>query len=36
MNTVNIEFSFAEVWFTDQISNALEIEGNVNLMLIIR
>ena len=22
MNTVNIEFSFVEVWFTDQISKA--------------
>ena len=35
MNTVNIEFSFVEVWFTDQISKALEIEDNVNLTLII-
>ena len=35
MNTVNTEFSFAEVWFTDQISKALEIEDNVNLTLII-
>ena len=32
MNTVNTEFSFAEVWFTDQ---TLEIEDNVNLTLII-
>ena len=32
MNTVNTEFSFAEVWFTDQASKALEIEDNVNLM----
>ena len=31
MNTVNTEFSFAEVWFTDQTSKALEIEDNVNL-----
>ena len=29
MNTVNTEFSFVEVWFTDQASNALEIEDNV-------
>ena len=35
MNTVNIEFSFVEVWFTDQVSKALEIEDNVNLTLII-
>ena len=35
MNTVNTEFSFVEVWFTDQSSKALEIEDNVNLTLII-
>ena len=35
MNTVNTEFSFLEVWFTDQISKALEIEDNVNLTVII-
>ena len=35
MNTVNTEFSSVEVWFTDQVSKALEIEDNVNLMLII-
>ena len=35
MNTVNIEFSSVEVWFTDQTSKALEIEDNVNLTLII-
>ena len=35
MNTVNTEFSFVEVWFTDQISKALEIDNNVNLTLII-
>ena len=35
MNTVNIEFSSVEVWFTDQVSKALEIEDNVNLTLII-
>ena len=28
MNTVNTEFSYAEVWFTDQSSKALEIEDN--------
>ena len=35
MNAINTEFSFVEVWFTDQISKALEIENNVNLTLII-
>ena len=35
MNTVNNEFSSVEVWFTDQVSKALEIEDNVNLTLII-
>ena len=35
MNAVNTEFSFVEVWFTDQASKALEIEDNVNLTLII-
>ena len=35
MNTFNTEFSFVEVWFTDQASKVLEIEDNVNLTLII-
>ena len=35
INTVNTEFPFVEVWFTDQTSKALEIEDNVNLTLII-
>ena len=35
LNTVNSEFSYVEVWFTDQASKALEIEDNVNLTLII-
>ena len=34
MNTVNTEFSYVEVWFTDQASKALEIKDNVNLTLI--
>ena len=34
-NTVNTEFSSVEVWFTDQVSKALEIEDNFNLTLII-
>ena len=36
MNTVNTEFSFVEVWSTDQVSKPFEIEDNVNLTLIIR
>ena len=35
MNTVNTEFSFVEVWFTDQVTKTLKIEDNVNLTLII-
>ena len=35
MNTVNTEFSFIEVWFTNQASKALKIEDNVNLTLLI-
>ena len=35
MNTINTEFSFIEVWFTNQVSKALEIADNVNLTLII-
>ena len=34
-STINTEFSFIEVWFTDQVSEALEIEGNFNLTIII-
>ena len=35
MNTVNTEFPSVEVWFTDQVSKALESKHNVNLTLII-
>ena len=35
MNTINTEFSFIEVLFTNQASKALENEDNVNLTLII-
>ena len=34
-NTVNTELSSVEVWFTYQVSKALEIEDNVNLKLMI-
>ena len=36
LGTTNTEFSFIEVWFTDQNGKPLEIEYNVNLTLIIR
>ena len=35
LKTMNTEFSEIEVWFTDQNNNALEIEDNVNIYLII-
>ena len=35
MNTINTEFSFVEVSFTDQVSKALGIEDKTNLTLII-
>ena len=36
LSTTNTEFSFIEMWFTDQNRGLLEIEDNVNLTLIIR
>ena len=35
LSKTNTEFSFIEVWFTDQNSDPLEIEDNVSLTLII-
>ena len=35
LKTMNTEFSEIDVWFTDQNNNALEIEDNVNVLLII-
>ena len=35
LNTTNTEFSFVEVWFTDQNSKQLERQDNVNMTLII-
>ena len=35
LNTVNTEFSFIEIWFTDQDNRPLEIEDSVNISLII-
>ena len=33
--TTNAEFSFIEIWFTDENNRPLEIEDNVNIILII-
>ena len=35
LKTTNVEFSFIEIWFTDQNNRPLEIEDNVNITLII-
>ena len=35
LKTVNTEFSFIEIWFTDQDNRSLEIEDSVNISLII-
>ena len=35
LKTMNTEFSEIEIWFTDQNNNALEIEDNVNISLMI-
>ena len=35
LKMVNTEFSFIEIWFTDQDNRPLEIEDNVNISLII-
>ena len=35
LKTTNAEFSFIEIWFTDQNNIPLEIEDNVNITLII-
>ena len=35
LGTTNTEFSFIEVWFTDQNSKPHQIEHNVNMALII-
>ena len=35
LKITNAEFSFIEIWFTDQINRPLEIEYNVNITLII-
>ena len=35
LKTMSTDFSETEIWFTDQNNNALEIEDNVNISLII-
>ena len=35
LKSVNAEFSFIEIWFTDQDNTPLEIEDSVNISLII-
>ena len=34
LKTTNAEFSFIEIWFTDQNNRPLEIEDNVNTLII--
>ena len=36
LKTTNAEFSFIEIWFTDQNNRPLEIEDNVNITLILK
>ena len=35
LKTVNTEFSFIEIWFTDQDNRPLKIEDSVNISLIV-
>ena len=35
LKTLNSEFSYIEVWFTDQNSKSLEIENKINITLVI-
>ena len=35
LKTANAEFSFIEIWFTDQNNKSPEIEDNLNITLII-
>ena len=35
LKTINTEFPFLEIWFTDQDNRPLEIENSVNISLII-
>ena len=35
LKTFNLEFSYIEVWFTDQNSKPLKIEDKINITLVI-
>ena len=35
LKITNVEFSFTEIWFTDQNNRSQEIEDNMNITLII-
>ena len=35
LKTTNAEFSFIEIWFTDQNNRPLEIQDNVNITLLL-
>ena len=34
LKTTNAEFSFIEIWFTDQNNRPLEIEDNITLIIL--
>ena len=36
LKTFDLEFSYIEVWFTDQSSKPLEIEDKINIILVIK
>ena len=36
LKTLNSEFSYVEVWFTDQNCQPLEIENEININLVIK
>ena len=33
--TLNLDFSYIEIWFTDQNSKSLEIEDKINITLVV-
>ena len=35
LKDLNLNFSYIEVWFTDQNSEALEVEDKINITLVI-
>ena len=36
LKTFDLEFSYIEIWFTDQSSKPLEIEDKINIILVIK